>query len=125
MTAFSSKETISIKEGSFWKCGCVRVISEGDLLHVRFEYNREKGGASARETFDAVGNRLSLNEEVFRLKVGEWGRLSYNGRFSCADAGEWWYEKHVFNLGMDLRVPEDWFTRGKPDYAYSQMEQLW
>jgi hypothetical protein len=122
--AFVPIDTVAIEEGSFWKTGCLRVVREGDILLVRFEYDGWGGGAPTRETFDAVGNRLLLNEEAFRLRVGQWGRVSYNGRFSCVDYGNWWYEKHVFNVGMALRAPEDWFTRRQPDYTYSRTAQL-
>jgi hypothetical protein len=119
---FAPDQTVAIEDGSFWKSGCVRVVSEGDFLLVRYEYEDGwGGGAPAKVTFDAAGNRLLLNEEAFRLRIGEWGRVSYNGRLSCIDTGSWWYEKHVFNVGLVLRAPEDWFTRCKPDHEYSQM----
>lgn len=123
-TAFSPDETLAIEDGSFWRTGCVRVVSDGDILRVRFEYDGWSG-APTREMFDAEGYCRLLNEEAFYLRVGQWGRISYNGRLSCPDTGNWWYEKHTFNVGMALRAPEDWFTRSKPDYTYSQMARLW
>jgi hypothetical protein len=123
--AFSLDETVAYEEGSVWKNGCVRLVPEGDVLRILFEYGGHSGGTPAREMFDAAGNCLLLNEEAFRLRVGEWGRVSYNGRFSCVDTGNWWYEKHIFNIGMVLRAPEDWFAQSKPHHVYSRMAQLW
>ncbi|WP_425396174.1 hypothetical protein [Aeoliella sp.] len=53
-----------------------------------------------------------------------WGRLAYNARHSDCDTGDWWYEKHVFNIGW----LEDWtprvFLDGAPEKEYREMAQL-
>ena len=121
---FDLDDTVAFERGLVWTKGCVRVVAHNDILRVHFEYDGRSGGAPTREKFDASGNRLLLKEEAFCLRVGEWGRVSYNGRFSCEETGNWSYKKTVFNIGMALRAPEDWFTQSTPNHVYSQMAQL-
>ena len=122
---FVPTETVAVKRGHSWQEGCVLLTRDEDVVRVRFEYDHHKGGAPARRMVDPTGNLSPLSQEAFTLRLGEWGRVSYNGRFSHADTGEWWYEKVICNVGLSLRPPADWFSHGAPNYLYSQMAELW
>jgi hypothetical protein len=124
-TGFAPTETAEVQGDPVWREGCVVLAQEAEVVRVRFEYIPGSGGAPAREMFDPSGDRLPLSEEAFTLRLGEWGRVSYNGRFSCVDTGNWWYTKVVCNVGLSLRPAPDWFTQGAPDHVYTRMAELW
>jgi len=107
----------------------VTVYPEGEHIRVVYEYLATMG-MPRRDTIgyalDEIGRPQPLKVDAFTLRLGEWGRLRYNGRHSgdCA----WWYEKWVVNVGFFGQERPMWptaFLDSPPSARYSQMADLW
>lgn len=73
----------------------------------------------------AVAGRIFHSVPAFSLKPGEWGQLQYNGRYVEHDRGNWWYEHHVYNIGLLDAADLDRFVRTKPDRRFLELARLW
>ena len=107
--------------------GGVRVSFNGEVLTARYQWNEELGAPKRRRqdntgTFVNVGH--SLLQKALEIQIGQWGRILYNGRRSDFDDGRWYYNKHVFNIGLFVNPPSDIFLTTQPIKSYSKMAHL-
>lgn len=86
--------------------GCVSISSQPDGLRVRYQYNQADGGAPDRWFFNRATRRDESPDRLLVVSPDQWVRVCYNGRFSCIDSGNWWYEQVIVNVA--------WFG-GEPD----------
>lgn len=82
---------------------------------TRFVWSWHHCGAPERNSHD-----------MFRLRVGQWGRFTCNGRFGAqSTAGrEWSYHKTVFNVAFLEIFDEQVFTRTPPSADESAIASL-
>ena len=108
--------------------GGVRVSFDGESLAARYQWKQELG-APGHRTQNAAGMFVPVHhspaQQALELKIGEWGRILYNGRHSDHDDGRWYYSKHVFNIGLFLNPRPDVFLASQPIKTYSKMALLW
>ncbi len=62
--------------------------------------------------------------DVFELSLGEWGQLTYNGRYICRSTGNWWYEQSTYNIGRVEKLDPRLFVSIRPDHSYSELAKL-
>src|SRR5262249_33425349 len=74
-----------------FRFGCVSMMEQADGVQVRYRYEPNVGGAPDRRTFTPEGHRESRTRTL-PVRDGEWVQVCYNGRFSCIDTGNWWYQ---------------------------------
>lgn len=69
----------------------------------------------------------ALKEIAFTLNRDKsYGRLTYNGRLTDYDTGEWYYEETIVNIiETDEPFGKDVFTAREPDAFYEQTEFLY
>ena len=96
----SRYERVPLDDGYDFHCVMVSANPEG--LSVRYRWDADHGGAPARPFLDIGGNGELL------VRPGEWMRISYNGRFSDADTGTWWYKLTTVNVAAFARSGEGW-----------------
>ncbi len=53
-----------------------------------------------------------------------WAAIEYNGRFSCIDTENWWYEHVVVNVAVGNSVDANVFTNSDPIEHYCQLAKL-
>jgi hypothetical protein len=87
---------------------------EADDLRVEY-----KGG------FWCAGapQRPHIVRSVFRLQLGQWGRIAANGRFSHEN--EWHYYRKVLNIAFTEVLPAPGIFKGKPDAEFRDEHDLW
>jgi hypothetical protein len=94
--------------------GCVTIEQGSDRLWVTYQYRRESGGAPDRHN-----ERKTLVSEV-----QHWIQVLWNGRFSPAWEGDWWYEKTVVNVGLFETFTPKLFTSSSPSASYQSLPQI-
>lgn len=102
----SSDRTRRMAVADGFTFGCVRVSPHPDGLEVRYQYDRAHGGAPDRWYINWSSESIPSPGRSFVVCPGRWVRVCYNGRFSCIDSGNWWYEQATVNVA--------WFE-GDPD----------
>lgn len=110
------------------------IQSDTESYEVTFFYDERRSGRPTRQGHNKDYNNVDsllyrhdiLNETVFSLRRGQYGRVIWNERRVC-DTGEWYYQLHVTNLLHYLgKKPErDIFLTGRPDFEYKQMAALY
>jgi hypothetical protein len=88
------RHQVPLVEGFTYRSVAVSAHPEG--LRVLYHYD---GGAPNRWFL----NRLPARDgapggQIMLVRPGEWARVCYNGRFSCSDTGNWWYEQVTVNV---------------------------
>jgi hypothetical protein len=48
------------------------------------------------------------------LSCNRWASIEYNGRFTCIDTGNWWYEHMVINVAVGDFIPSNCFMASEP-----------
>ena len=97
----------------------VSALLVNSSLDVQYEYKWEQG----------MPWRYSTTNEVARLQVGQWCRVSFNGRFSsyrytAHGEGNGWYEKWVINIGLFSEPSPEIFLKTEPIKVYSRLAML-
>ncbi len=103
--------------GGYWFFECMRTRFEGEDMVVVYAYDPNVGAP----------RRTAMAREVMKLKPGEWGQIIYNSRSSMKSlttAGEWRYQKVVFNLCNALAFDPKIFTTTKPKKVFRDMAKL-
>ncbi|GAB5407279.1 MAG: hypothetical protein Aurels2KO_55100 [Aureliella sp.] len=85
-----------------------------DSLTVRFHRNVNNAACTTPHPFT----------DVFTLSESQWGRLTYNGRFTAWNTGHWWYEKSIFNIGWFADIESRRFIDTDPNCGFSEMAHL-
>ncbi|HJQ25929.1 MAG TPA: hypothetical protein VKA60_18570 [Blastocatellia bacterium] len=96
--------------------GCVTITPQADAVMVAYEYSFKCAGMPRREPFPGTGAKND-----FTLRLGQWGRVRYNGRFA---EDEWRYEKVVINVGFFERLLPDAFLASSPTHEISRLASL-
>ena len=94
---------------------CLSCRIDEDALHIRF--HRDESNAAAPVPYP--------HKDAFALRAMEWGRIVYNGRYTAWNTGNWWYEKHVFNVGWFFDWAPDVFLATKPHEEFRELTSLW
>ncbi len=90
------------------------LTSSSDALQVTFSWH-EVPGAPSR-------HHKHMRERV-ALATGQWMQVRFNGRHRDSD-GHWYYQKHVFNIGIaDAFVPT-LFVSGGPAFRLTDLADL-
>lgn len=108
--------------------GCVTVSAEAARLRVRYRYDQANGGAPDRWFFNCGSNGASYGEPGPTLVVrdSEWARVCYNGRFSCIDTGNWWYQQVTVNVAWFDGEPDGRvFLAREPSQELRALAELW
>jgi len=99
---------------------CVTVSANPEGLAVRYRWDADHGGAPARPFLDVGGNG------DFLVRPGEWMRVCYNGRFSDADTGTWWYKQTTVNVAAFMGKPSGRvFVGSEPVRDLRLLSDLW
>lgn len=102
--------------------GCTNAELEMHDNSVTLIY-RYQTGAPARQFFDKTGTCVAP-ERYIEIPQNRWASIEYNGRYSCIDTGNWWYEHVVVNVAVGNVVSTNVFMATKPIEHYSQLAHL-
>jgi hypothetical protein len=92
------REWTDVRRGrSFVEVEAFRVVREEKGVRVLLDAGR-MGLPGSREW--GGGARGQLQEVLFHLSPGAWGRAIYTERVQYWDTGHWGYCKHVLNVGL-------------------------
>ena len=102
---------------------------------VAFFYDQNRSGRPVRQGHNKDYHNIDsplyrhdiLNETVFSLKQGQYGRIIWNERKTDYDTGEWYYQYHIINLlhYMGKMIREDIFLNSRLDFEYKQIAKLY
>ncbi len=105
-----------------------------ESYEVTFFYDAHRSGQPIRQGHNKDYHNVDsllyrhdiLNETIFSLKRGQYGRVIWNER-KIYDTGEWYYQLHVSNLLHYVgKMPEqDIFLIHRPDFEYKQLAVLY
>ena len=105
-----------------------------ESYEVTFFYDAHRSGQPIRQGHNKDYHNVDsllyrhdiLNETIFSLKRGQYGRVIWNER-KIYDTGEWYYQLHVSNLLHYVgKMPEqDMFLIHRPDFEYKQLAVLY
>ena len=105
-----------------------------ESYEVTFFYDAHRSGQPIRQGHNKDYHNVDsllyrhdiLNETIFSLKRGQYGRVIWNER-KIYDTGEWYYQLHVSNLlHYAGKMPEqDIFLIHRPDFEYKQLAVLY
>ena len=123
--SFSTRRhRIAVADG--FNFGCVSVSSHAEGLQVRYQYDRAHGGAPDRWFFNSASGYGESPGRTLLVRSGEWVRVCYNGRFSCMDSGNWWYEQITINVAWFTGDPfERIFLDREPTQNLRVIADLW
>jgi hypothetical protein len=118
------RHSVAISEGL--KYGCVSVSAHLEGLQVRFEYDQANGGAPDRWFFNCPSGVGELPGRILLVGPEKWVRVCYNGRFSCIDSGNWWYEQITINVAWFAGEPDGRvFVAREPSHDFRALADLW
>ena len=110
------------------------IQSDVESYEVTFFYDAHSSGQPIRQGHNKDYHNVDsllyrhdiLNETIFSLKRGQYGRVIWNER-KIYDTGEWYYQLHVSNLLHYVgKMPEqDIFLIHRPDFEYKQLAVLY
>jgi len=110
---------------SGYSFGCVTVTVHPDGLLVRYQWDESRGGAPDRSFVNFVGNTESVSRDLL-VMPGKWVRVCYNGRFSCVDSGNWWYEQVTVNVALfGVKPSGQVFVRSESARELKMIADLW
>lgn len=104
--------------------GVVCAYSRRVSTACSIQLNQEKDGLSVLFSPEGDCGLPARTKEAFLLKMGDWGRVAFNGRFVDCDTGGWWYEKKIFNIGCFEAIAESVFLTAPPDREILRMADL-
>ena len=124
-TPFSSdSQRIAIADG--YSFGCVRVSAHADGLRVHYEYGYANGGAPDRSFLNWPSASGESPGRSIVVRNNQWARVCYNGRFSCIDSGNWWYEQTTVNVAFFDGEPNGRvFLDREPFHELRALADLW
>ncbi len=120
----SHSQRIAIADG--YAFGCVRVTSHRDGLQLHYEYGYANGGAPDRSFLNWPSASGESPGRSIVVRHNEWVRVCYNGRFSCFDSGNWWYEQTTINVAFFDGEPNGRvFLDREPSQELRALADLW
>ena len=84
---------------------CLDLAKADGRLAIGYTHRPEVAGAPARE-------HSCHPKKLGAIRGGETAQVIYNGRHTCIDSGDWWYEQHIYNIGIAPLNPNA-FTAGQ------------
>jgi hypothetical protein len=109
-----------------YRFGCVSVSANPEALSVRYQYDTAHGGAPDRWFFNSATGFGEAPGRNFVVRPGQWVRIRYNGRFSCVDTGNWWYEQVTVNVALFRGVPSGQvFVGSEPSQDLVALAEFW
>ena len=96
-----------------FRYNCLKLVFIENALHVKMEWERSQGAP----------RRVSFLKEGFSLHKAQWGRVTYNVRFSSG--GCWQYRKYVINIVYVSTLSTMLFLETEPAHNYVNMANLW
>src|SRR5207248_78488 len=120
----SRHQRVPVEQG--FSFGCVTVSGYPQGLLVRYQWDGWRGGAPNRSFINAAtGNAESAGRDLI-VQAGRWVRVCYNGRFSCIDTGNWWYEQVTVNAAWFSGEPSgEAFLASEPTREFRVLADLW
>jgi hypothetical protein len=116
-------QRVALDDG--YRFGCVTVSTHPEGLLVHFRWDWTHGGAPDRWFITATGNAESASRDLV-VRPEQWVRVCYNGRFSCIDSGNWWYEQVTVNVALFGGEPSGQvFVGSKPEREFKLLADLW
>lgn len=107
-------------EDNRFGCRNAEVELHDDLAILTYRYQT---GAPARQFFDKTGTCVAP-EHAIKIPNNRWASIEYNGRFSCIDTGNWWYEHMVINVAVGSSISCNCFMATEPIESYTQLARL-
>lgn len=107
------------------RLGAVEAIPKENNFELEYRYDYHRAIPERHKYDPDTCLYVPLRERAMVLGPNEYGRITYNGRFSGYDTGTWYYELGIINaIHIDQKiVPLDCFIRN-PDKQYKQMAIL-
>jgi len=101
-------------------CSNIEIELRQDFAVLTYRYQT---GAPARRFFDKSVNYLPPEHSI-EVVNNRWASIEYNGRCSCIDTGNWWYEHVVVNVAVGNPVDANVFCTSTPIERYCQLAKL-
>lgn len=89
-------------------------LLDNESLRVRF----------VRDGYNAARPSPYPYRDVFALRLMDWGRVVYNGRYIDHCSGNWWYEKSTYNIGWLADCSADVFVATQPINTFVEIAKL-
>jgi hypothetical protein len=115
---WSAGKAVALDEGFSYRGATVTIRRLDTGTEFTWRWNDWEGIRPSR-----VGRNAS---HIVVVQQGGWVRIRWNGRFTCIDTGNWWYESVALNIGVhpDADIPDDFFLRSKPADECSKLAHL-
>jgi hypothetical protein len=106
--------------------GCVGVVADAEGLVVRYQYNRGNSGAPDQWFFNSESGYGESPGRTLLVRGREWARVCYNGRFSCLETGNWWYQQVTVNVAWFAGAADGrLFLDREPTQELRALAELW
>ncbi len=103
--------------------GCRNIYIDWTDCAATLTY-RYHSGAPERFFFDNTGTPVPPEHSI-HISMNHWASIEYNGRFTCIDTGNWWYEHAVANVAVMRSFDHRVFVASAPCEHYTQLAALW
>lgn len=107
-------------ENNRFGCRNAEVEWNADSATLIYRYQT---GAPERQFFDNTGTPVAP-EHAIEIPTNHWAAVEYNGRFTCIDTGNWWYEHMVVNVAVGKKLPPNIFIMTRPIERFTQLAYL-
>ncbi len=87
---------------------------DGAVVHVQF----------VRDSYNAARPSSYPHHDVFGLRMNDWLRIVYNGRYVDHCSGVWWYEQSAYSVGFFSGCSADVFVATEPVSSFFEMAKL-
>ncbi|MFB6363493.1 hypothetical protein ACFCP7_05435 [Paenibacillus elgii] len=105
------------------RIGAIEMIRQGDCYELRYRYDFHRA-APERHKYDLKTSMyVELNEFALALEPNEYGRITYNGRYS---SDNWYYNLDIINVInlSEEKTSLDIFKSKEPTKFYNQIAFL-
>ncbi len=109
------------------RSSAVEMTRKDDWYELRYRYDYHRALPERRKYNPEISMYVELNEIAMCLKPNEYGRITYNGRYTDFDTGEWGYNLDIINIinSPTEKTPLDIYILREPDKTYNQIAILY
>ena len=107
-------------ENNRFGCRNAEIELHDDIVTLMYRY---QAGAPARQFYDNTGTCVAP-EHAIRIPRNCWASIEYNGRYTCIDTANWWYEHVVVNVAVGDHIALNCFVATQPIEHYKQLAHL-